>query len=597
MTAVTGEDLTQKEREPPKDPTPINLPTTAYEPASPEQALKTSTWQALYKRLASIRQPRDITPDIINLLNLSLNPNTSFSDLLPECAKQVDVLKSLDGTERSNQAHRFHDMVRELGYSNDQAFRSLLRLADGSEKVPISYARRFYSGLEHMSQYWDTSLDEFYEVPDVEPEASVTIPETDIRLPSTSADKIGHSDLMSASNYRQENTQFSHGDDEVMEDGDAHKEEKMDTPAKMKRVYKGRRTGTGREMQEDYRDEVLRGFMESAAWSWGCQVVKPSVHPRLAIGTMLVPMKQSFVVGRSPKERSAARKGVLEGPVLGMLGRGIMGYWSEGPWPEVEGESAEAYDLLREIGAMLELAQERAREGKEEKRPGAGRWWTTRRRWGSGPGGPMGYEDELQKEWYLDQGQVKEGERAKKRPLSEAEVDSILAEPMEEEGPKEEKVIVPVQGRKKPGRDSKKGVAAKPGGAQKRWNLMADRWKLVQPGSSLWDNQRIYMRIGKEQPPSGATSTESFDNIFLVSSMNHHISILRMRVSDRYLDWLQDGRDSVVSEESIRLQGHAGVLQLWRTKWYDLFDPGERVEAQKGLFQVVAWLMREEREK
>ena len=105
------------------------------------------------------------------------------------------------------------------------------------------------------------------------------------------------------------------------------------------------------------------------------------------------------------------------------------------------------------------------------------------------------------------------------------------------------------------------------------------------------------MRIGKEQPPFGASPTESFDNIFLVSSMNHHISILRMRVSDRYLDWLQNGGDSVVSLESIPTHGHAGVLQLWRTKWYDLFDPEERVEAQEGLFQVIAWLMRGEREK
>jgi hypothetical protein len=60
------------------------LPTAAYEPASPEQALKTTTWQALYKRLASIRQPRDITPEIVDLLNLSLKPDTSLDDLLPD---------------------------------------------------------------------------------------------------------------------------------------------------------------------------------------------------------------------------------------------------------------------------------------------------------------------------------------------------------------------------------------------------------------------------------------------------------------------------------------------------------------------------------
>jgi len=385
-------------------------------------------------------------------------------------------------------------------------------------------------------------------------------------------------------------------DEEEGEGEDEEEKETADMSPKMKRVYKGRRTGTGRLMQEEYRDEMLKGFIESAAWAWGCQVVKPMLHPRLAIGTILVPMKQSFVVGRSPKERAAARRGVLEGPVLGILGRGIMGYWIDGPWPELDRNKAETYDLLREVGAMLELAQERAREGKKEKRPGAGKWWTTKQRWGGGPGGPMGYEDELQKEYYLEGGQVKQWEKTKKRPLSEAEVDKILAEPMDE-GPHEEKVAVPVHARKKSGRDSKKGVAAKPGGNLRRWNLMADRWKLIQPGSSLWDDQRVYMRIGKEQPQFGEYSTETFDNIFLVSSMNHHISLLRMRVSHRYLAWLQSGSgldDSFSPEKSLEPPGNACVLQLWRTKWYDLFDPEERVEAQKGVFQVMGWLMKQE---
>jgi hypothetical protein len=597
-TAVNGEDLTQKEREPPEDPTPINLPTTAYTPASPGQALKRSTWQTLSKHLASIRQPRDIDSQLVDLLNIHLTPNTSFADLLPD-PSPFDAFKALDGTDRSDPAQRLSAMVRELGHSNDQAFKTLLRLVEGPDKVPLSYARRFYSGLEHMSQYWDTSLDEFYDVLDVDSEASATIPATDTGPSSTSGDKDVHSDSMSTSgDYRRADVRMRDSDEdgEEEEGGEEGEKEKADMSLKVKRVYKGRRTGTGRLMQEEYRDEMLKGFVESAAWAWGCQLVKPMVHPRLAIGTMLVPMKQSFVVGRSPKERAAARRGVLEGPVLGVLGRGIMGYWIDGPWPELDENKAETYDLLREVGAMLELAQERAREGKKEKRPGTGKWWTTKQRWGGGPGGPMGYEDELQKEYYLEGGQVKQCEKAKKRPLSEAEVDKILAEPMDE-GPQEEKVAVPVHARRKSGRDSKKGMSAKPGGNLRRWSLMADRWKLIQPGSSVWDDLRVYMRIGKERPQSGEYSTEIFDNIFLVSSMNHHISILRMRVSHRYLAWLQSGSgvdESFSSEKSLEALGNAGVLRLWRTKWYDLFDPGERVEAQKGIFQVMGWLMKQE---
>lgn len=583
-TAVSVEDLTQKERTPPPEPTPINLPNTPYTPPSPAQALQPSTRQTLLKLLASIRQPRDITHKLLELLSIQLIPNTALADLLPD-PSPFDAFNLANSPERGSPAERMSQMVRELGYSNDQAFKTLLRLADGPEKVTLSYARRFFSGLEHLSQFWDTSLDQFYEVPDLEPRASATIPGTDIRPSSVSADSPAPHDWMAAGgNYRHTNFGADHSDgmDEEMED----------MPPKMKPVYKGRRTGTGREMQEEFRDEMLKGFIESAAWAWGCQVVKPMIQPRLAMGTMLIPVRQNLVVGRSPKERTAARRGVLEGPVLAALGRGTMGYWIDGPWPELEGATAEVYDLLREVGAMLELAQERAREGKEEIRPGAGKWWTSKPRWGGGTGGPMGWEDELQKEYYIEDGKVK-CDKAKKRPLSEAEVDKILAEPMEE-GLQEEKAPIP---RRKSGRDSKKGVAAKPGGNLKRWNMMADRWKLLQPGSRLWDDQRVYMKIGKEQPQTGMSPAETFDNVFLVSSMNHHVSILRMRVSDRYLAWLEGrngGENTSISEESLQVQETAGVLQLWRTKWYDLFSPEERLEAQRGVWHVMGWLMKQE---
>ena len=51
---------------------------------------------------------------------------------------------------------------------------------------------------------------------------------------------------------------------------------------------------------------------------------------------------------------------------------------------------AEALDLLREVAALLLLAQERAREGKSEKKPGEGKWYTSTPRWGGGAGGEVG---------------------------------------------------------------------------------------------------------------------------------------------------------------------------------------------------------------
>jgi hypothetical protein len=533
-------------------------------------------FQTLAKLLASIRQPQDITPDLLEGLNIHLTPDIGFIDLLPDKVP-FDTSKPFIPNDRNSTAERMSQMILELGYDNDRALKALFRSgkADDSEKVKLLYARRFWIGLEQMSQYWDTSLDDYYEVPE---RPSGTIPRTDPRLASMTDECVEGDNLMLTANNR---------------DSDFSKvEEKTEDLPPLKRVYKGRRTGTGREMPEDFRDEMLKGFVEPAAWAYGCQVVKPLMQPRLAIGTMLVPVKHNLVVGRSPRERAAARRGLLEGPVLAILGRNTLGYWIDAPWLELEGSKAEVYDLLREVGAMLRLAQERAREGKKEVRPGAGKWWTTKPRWGGGSGGPMGWEDELQKEYYLEGGRVN-CEKARKRPLTETEVDKILAEPMED-GLQGEKAM---DIKKKSGREARKGAAAKPGGNLKRWNMMADRWKLIQTGLSLWDDQRIYMRIGKEQLRAGVSPTEAFDNIFLVSSMNHHISILRMRVSDRYLAWLQGAsgeEKQALSKESLQPQEKSGRLQLWRTRWYDMFNPEERLEAQRGLWQVMGWLTKQE---
>jgi hypothetical protein len=536
-------------------------------------------FQTLAKLLASIRQPQDITPDLLEGLNIHLTPDIGFIDLLPDKVP-FDTSKPFIPNDRNSTAERMSQMILELGYDNDRALKALFRSgkADDSEKVKLLYARRFWIGLEQMSQYWDTSLDDYYEVPE---RPSGTIPRTDPRLASMTDECVEGDNLMLTANNR--DSDFSKVD------------EKTEDLPPLKRVYKGRRTGTGREMPEDFRDEMLKGFVEPAAWAYGCQVVKPLMQPRLAIGTMLVPVKHNLVVGRSPKERAAARRGLLEGPVLAILGRNTLGYWIDAPWPELEGSKAEVYDLLREVGAMLRLAQERAREGKKEVRPGAGKWWTTKPRWGGGSGGPIGWEDELQKEYYLEGGRVK-CEKARKRPLTETEVDKILAEPMED-GLQGEKAPIPMDIKKKSGREARKGAAAKPGGNLKRWNMMADRWKLIQTGLSLWDDQRIYMRIGKEQLRAGVSPTEAFDNIFLVSSMNHHISILRMRVSDRYLAWLQGAsgeEKQALSKESLQPQEKSGRLQLWRTRWYDMFNPEERLEAQRGLWQVMGWLTKQE---
>ena len=424
-----------------------------------------------------------------------------------------------------------------------------------------------------MSQFWDTSQDQYYDVPDVDEFAA--IPGTDIRPPPSDGDTMMRD----------------------VEDPDDDMERDLTPKRKLKRVYKGCRIGTGREMPEDTRDETIRGFMEAVAWAFGCQVFFPSQQPRLAVKKLLLPVRHSFTIGRSPEERQAARKGILEGPVLGVQCRGETSFGEAGVGPGCG--FGELGDLLREVGAMLLLAQERARERNPEKKPGEGKWWTSKPRWGGGPGGPMGWEEEIQSQ-LSTAGEAAaapagNSERTKKRPLSNAEVNKVLSEPIlttETAPPAARKRHEPQHSQQRRSSGPNRG---QPNGVVRR-NMLAEKWKLVKPGLSLWDKRMRYMRVGRA---GSASSEANFDDIFMVSSINHHISVLRLRVHDRYLLWLagEEGeKKSTTSETDTEPepehQQEGRILEMKRTRWFDLFEAEDRRQAMEGLWRVMGWLMR-----
>ena len=72
--------------------------------------------------------------------------------------------------------------------------------------------------------------------------------------------------------------------------------------------------------------------------------------------------------------------------------------------------------------------------------------------------------------------------------------------------------------------------------------------------------------------------------IYLISSVNHHVCIVRLLVHPEYLNYLSNG-------------GHAlgqpwFGLQMQRSRWFDLLVAEDRIEAMKGIWGVLAWLMR-----
>ena len=77
----------------------------------------------------------------------------------------------------------------------------------------------------------------------------------------------------------------------------------------------------------------------------------------------------------------------------------------------------------------------------------------------------------------------------------------------------------------------------------------------------------------------------------MISSINHHIAILHLRIHRRYLDIVTTGESSAPASSDTAEQPWY-VLKLRRTRWYDLLDARDRVEAFEGVWAVFHITMR-----
>jgi hypothetical protein len=293
----------------------------------------------------------------------------------------------------------------------------------------------------------------------------------------------------------------------------------------------------GSSMPAEYRQNLLSAFLKLVAYDFGCNVSFARVEPRLQLSTpdqnkqsrrhqrkTYIASTCSFV-WQSATTREAARAGQMTGPVAVVSARPTVDFETPGL------EAAQSLDLAREVIGALIAAQHRARQGKSETRFGQDKWWTSQPRWGGGSGGPIGRE--------VDRDAVQGDKDAK---------------PTDSEG-------MP--------------MAKKP-----RKNMsIYDSYRMVRPPSSTWDKKTIYEAVGKRKG-------SDCDDIFVISSLFHHISILRVRVPNRLMEVLEG------SPEADERRRSWGRVKAWRSKWFDLFVVDQRIEALQLLWSVMNYQMR-----
>lgn len=613
------DDPLAKERDAPPEPLPIQFP--AFTPALKTSPLTVQKHVELKRLLMGIKIPSDIATRHVEAFNVKYQANVTVSGLIPDLP---------DGLIEES---TFNTLVKEeFTLENDLCFRKVCRLPpEKGQTLPrLAHTYLFFKNLEDMSRYWDNSKDKYFEG-------------------VLEAELANKNDVTSKSSVQKENIKSA-----TDANGDTHMEDstndkRSSIQPQIKKLYTGRRFGNASTMPPHMRDATLEGLLRitSQRLNTNCKP-PPPLYTRLQIGELLIPVRQTLVIGQLPADRAEARRQKTVGSMLVGSARAEITFRKEGE--QLGKGQGEVTDFLRELGGLLLLAQQRNRDGKMETKPGASEecWWAKKERWGGGKGGKMPHEEVENPSESLKTGEdvvVKDhsdGHARAKRSLE------LLAgrDPATSSAPLTDAVLEKTSSTRDAAREAAANAAIsngktmenagsssinktlpspspmtnlsaalsavnarpeRPPMSARRIAAMCNGWKALRPPSALWDPNLTYRAIGKIDGVDG-----EWDDVFMMSCVNTHVSLLRMRVSKGYINWLESGTMSEVS--TTRKWGRSGivlpamereardwdgeimqreVLYIQRSVWWDLFEPEQRVEALRAMWMCLSWIGRE----
>ncbi|KAK1753488.1 hypothetical protein QBC47DRAFT_386521 [Echria macrotheca] len=560
---------------PPKDvppPTPVNLPQCCPQDRPDVESAAASARPArhLTSVLQGIIRPTEVTVSHLEALGSHVIPNSTIDDLIPDRdfipdfaawdamsadeihAANESTRKKISTTNLSPGCQVYLERKRELLIPNEAAYRTIRRIPvpQGQSPARLGNSYEFYRYLELISTFWDDTSRPIEPIP----------------KPSEVADDKA----------------------ETAEAPGSQETKPADQTPQEVKFY---RTGAGHQMPPEYRQNIVTSFIKLIAYDFGCNVSAPRTEPRLYITSNSPAPRSSYFssgctfIFRTPTTREAARAGIVEGPLAAVSARHTTSFPPARPAPAAPNSEAaptpaaapgtdrdSTLDLAREIVAALITAQHRARHGREEKRIGEGAWWATKPRWGGGPGGPIGREIDIQSGADVTIGD-KDAPPSEVTPPAAAPSSLPLGDTARR--PFARPSVLSAQATIPPTKTSKR--------VKKSGNLpMYDNYRMIRPPAASWDKKTVYTAIGR---PAGA----EYDDIFVVSALFHHVSVLRVRVPDRLLAVLDGQPDDDDGK------GRSwGRLEVRRSRWFDLFKGEERLQAMQLIWGMMAYLMRVE---
>jgi hypothetical protein len=477
-----------------------------------------------------------LSPDEAHAANESTKRRLNNGNLAPGCVVYLD-------------------RKRELSTPNEAAYRAVRRIQPppGQSQARLGNSYEFYRYLELFCTFWDDT----------------SRPPAPVKADTPKSDDGSKDESGSGSDTPDSPVKTQ--------------EKSAESPV----TY---RTASGAQMPPDSRQNILSSFLKLVAYDFGCNVSAPRTEPRLYVSSPATPghatRKSYFSSGctfifRTPTAREAARAGIVEGPLAALSARHTTSFTPTNPC-----DRDATMDLSRELIAALLTAQHRARGGKTERRMGEDAWWATKPRWGGGPGGPIGREIEMLSggaDVAVGDKDARPGPPPEDSPMAPAASLSSRY-PARGSGDGARPRALPSRLAGSGGEASPKGVKRLKKSGNGSTLPMYDNYRMIRPPSAAWDKKTRYEAVGRRRGVD-------YDDVFVISSLFHHISVLRVRVPDRLLEVLEGAVDDG-DEEGNRLSW--GGLSVWRSKWYDFFLVEDRVEAMRLVWGMMAYLMTKE---
>ena len=72
---------------------------------------------------------------------------------------------------------------------------------------------------------------------------------------------------------------------------------------------------------------------------------------------------------------------------------------------------------------------------------------------------------------------------------------------------------------------------------------------------------------------------------YLISSINHHISIVHARIHTKFIDYVSDNGPQAVDPDASKQPWYG--LRTQRSQWFDLFNADDRIQAMRGIWAIM----------